>query len=268
MRDMQTSPQTKQEIESTFGDGPPPGEPGITGHSLTSEWQRLAVFLKRPSLDARADASPPLLILARIFALDILAMAVLIGAATIAVAAGVYLPETALAGIEFTPLIVLGVIVGAPVMEELVFRSWLSGKPGHVLCVLLIALGALGFGVAHVNSPVIGLLIALGGIIAGIAALILLRHSQPMRWFVWAFPGFFWFTTIAFALVHIANFDMSGGWSNMLILLPLVLPQFILGALLGYVRVQIGLWAAILLHAAHNASALTLAFAAGQLAGG
>ena len=48
-------------------------------------------------------------------------------------------------------------------------------------------------------------------------------------------------------------------FGSLAILLPLVLPQFILGMLLGYVRVRIGLWSAILLHAAHNATALSIA---------
>lgn len=86
-------------------------------------------------------------------------------------------------------------------------------------------------------------------------ALILLRHRGPMAWFERLFPGFFWLATLSFALVHLANFDEG----SLAILLPLVLPQFILGTMLGYVRVRIGLWAAILLHAAHNATAVSLA---------
>ena len=87
-----------------------------------------------------------------------------------------------------------------------------------------------------------------------------------MDWFTGAFPLFFWFATLAFALVHIANFEFGGSWSSLAMLLPLVLPQFILGMMLGYVRVRFALWAAILLHAAHNATALSLAAIAGQIA--
>jgi membrane protease YdiL (CAAX protease family) len=59
----------------------------------------------------------------------------------------------------------------------------------------------------------------------------------------------------------LANFDEG----SLAILLPLVLPQFILGMMLGYLRVRFALWAAILLHAAHNATALAIAAIAGQL---
>ena len=82
-----------------------------------------------------------------------------------------------------------------------------------------------------------------------------------MGWFSKTFPFFFWFSTLAFALVHLWNFEEG----SLAVLLPLVLPQFILGSMLGYIRVRFALWAAILLHAAHNATALSLAALAGQL---
>ena len=41
-------------------------------------------------------------------------------------------------------------------------------------------------------------------------------------------------------------------------LLPLVLPQFVIGAILGYTRVTYGLWASILLHALHNGAFISL----------
>ena len=83
-------------------------------------------------------------VLARIYALDMLAMVALIGIASALVAAGVYIPETALAGMEFTLPIILMVVIGAPVMEEIAFRGWLSGKPGPVIALLLLAAGGVG----------------------------------------------------------------------------------------------------------------------------
>ena len=37
-----------------------------------------------------------------------------------------------------------------------------------------------------------------------------------------------------------------------------VLPQFVIGAILGYTRVTYGLWASILLHALHNGAFISL----------
>ncbi len=229
---------------------------------MRSEWRRLGAFVKRPRLPANQIDRGSLLVLARIFALDVMAMLLLIVAATLAVAAGIYIPETALSGIEFTPTVILLVLVAAPVMEELLFRGWLSGKPGHMLALALLLAGAAGFAFVHLSNPGLGLGLTIAGLVGAVLALVLLRKRPPMPWFAAFFPLFYWGSAIAFALVHILNF--SDG--SLLILLPLVLPQFILGLLCGYVRVQIGLWANIVLHFAHNAFALGLA-ALSMLAG-
>lgn len=73
------------------------------------------------------------------------------------------------------------------------------------------------------------------------------------RNFRWFYLG----SALAFASVHLVNF----GEGAAMILLPLTLPQFLLGLILGYARVQFGLWACILLHAAHNALFLGLILA-------
>ena len=222
---------------------------------MTAEWGRLRAFLRRPTLDVSAQNASPLKVIARIYALDMVVMFALILAASVAVALGVYIPETALAGIEFTPLIVAGVVIGAPVFEELIFRSWLSGKPQHILALFGLLAGVLGFGLIHRSGTILGVAVLAAGIGAAALALFLLRRTPPMRWFSAIFPAAFWLATMAFALVHLLNFDEGA----LYVLLPLVLPQFVLGTLVGYLRVRIGLWAAIVLHAAHNATALSLA---------
>lgn len=260
---MPTSPLNEVEIEAVFGDAPSASALEAAGRlpaaDMRGEWKRLAMFLRRPSLDVSAQNGSPFTVLARIYALDMMAMLILITIASAAIAAGFYLPKTALADTPFTPLIVFMVIVGAPVLEELGFRSWLSGKPGHVGALALFGLGAAGFAFTHAAAPLLGGLVLAGALIGAGAALVFLRKRPPMRWFAALFPGFFWFSTLAFALVHLANFDALDGWGSLGILLPLVLPQLILGGLLGYIRVRIGLWAAMLLHAVHNATALGIA---------
>ena len=247
MNDMPTSPVSTSQTGDLVT--------GAPAASIRGEWRRFGAFLKRPNLDAEMISASPLTVLLRIFALDALFMFALILAASIAVAAGVYLPETSLAGIEFTLLVILGVVVAAPVFEELFFRGWLSGRPGPVIALFSFLIGAAGFGLLHVSYPLIGVGLGVIGIGAGIAALLALRGLPPFDWFRSYFPFFFWLATLSFALVHLGNFDEG----SLAILLPLVLPQFILGTMVGYVRVRIGLWAAIVLHALHNATALALA---------
>lgn len=229
--------------------------------SMREEWREFAAFLKRPSLDVSTKSKGAWTVLPRIYALDMLAMALLIGLASALIAAGVYIPETALAGMEFTWEIVALVVIGAPVMEEIAFRGWLSGRPGPVFGLLALAAGAIGFALTHSAMPALGALLAIGGMVGAGAFLFTLRKKGAMGWFARGFPALFWFSTLAFALVHLANFEEG----SLAVLLPLVLPQFILGSMLGYVRVRFGLWSSIALHAAHNGTALSIAALAGQI---
>lgn len=255
MTDMPTSPVNDREIEHVFGDTPPDASHAAPAPTMVAEWRRLGAFLKWPTLAVSGQDDKPLLVIARIYALDIAIMLALVAAASIAVAFGIYLPETALAGIEFTPLVVALVVIGAPVFEELVFRSWLSGKLQHILALLAVGAGFLGFGVGHSAGMLIGVGVLVAALIAAGLALFLLRGRPPMGWFARIFPVLFWLATLSFALVHLFNFDEG----SLAILLPLVLPQLALGALVGYLRIRIGLWAAIVLHALHNATALSIA---------
>ncbi|MEO9892663.1 CPBP family intramembrane glutamic endopeptidase [Aurantibacter sp.] len=60
----------------------------------------------------------------------------------------------------------------------------------------------------------------------------------------------FWGLTIAFGLIHITNYEVT---TTTLLLAPLlVLPQIIVGAMLGFIRVKFGLAWAIGLHAFYN----------------
>ena len=256
-----SDPITKPEIEATFGDGDLSEVQNSPAASMTGEWRRFGAFLRRPSLEVGAQNAGALTVLARIYVLDLLAMAVLIGLAGLLIAAGVYIPVTALAGMEFTWGIIAMVVIGAPLMEEVAFRSWLSGRPGVIAALLAFLAGGIGFGLAHMAVPVLGLVLAVAGILGAGAALFFLRGKPAFGWFERGFPVFFWLSTVTFALVHLANFDEG----SLAILLPLVLPQFILGSMLGYVRVRIGLWSAIALHAAHNGTAVAIAALAGQL---
>ncbi|MEP0392401.1 MAG: CPBP family glutamic-type intramembrane protease [Erythrobacter sp.] len=249
------------EIEASFGEGERDAALVAPALTIMDEWRRFGAFLKRPTLDMGVQNEGAPTVLARIYALDMAAMFVLIGVASALIAAGVYIPETALAGMEFTWGIIALVVIGAPVMEEIAFRGWLSGRPGPILALLFLGVGAIGATILQASTPVGGALLGLAGLAAAITALFVLRKNPAMGWFAKGFPAFFWLSTIAFALVHLANFEEG----SLTVLLPLVLPQLILGTMLGYVRVRFALWAAIALHAAHNATALSIAAIGGQL---
>ncbi|WP_454597707.1 CPBP family glutamic-type intramembrane protease [Qipengyuania sp. SM2507] len=241
-------------------------------NSAREEWRRFAAFLKRPALPARARprSGASLRAVLRMLGLDFAMMAVLMALATAVVAAGVDLPETALETIDISFLIVALVVIGAPLLEEIAFRGWLSGRPGHVfgLLALVAGLGALAAMPALGDTTGVAtgiVIIACLVFFPGLALLILwrLRRRDAMGWFTRAFPLFFWLSTAAFACVHLFNFDRG----SLYVLLPLVLPQFVTGSILGYLRVHYGLWAAMLLHALHNGTAIALVLAGTLLAG-
>lgn len=67
----------------------------------------------------------------------------------------------------------------------------------------------------------------------------------------------YWSLTIGFALLHLTNFSVSFP----LYLAPLlILPQFLLGIIIGFVRLGWGFWYGVLFHALHNGILVGLTF--------
>jgi len=240
---------------------------GVTT-SLRARWADYAAFLRRPRLPDAPLARPldALRTTAAMLALDAILMAGLMALVIAAMALGFDIARSSLADLKITFQIAAALVVLAPFMEEIVFRSWLSGRPGHVLA-LLILLASAAFGAAlslglvpgarGLSAPVA---MALGAVLAGLA-LFIFRGRGPMGWFRAIFPGLFWLSTLLFASAHLLNFPEE----NLAMALPLVLPQFVLATILGYLRVHCGLWSAMLLHMSHNGLivgmiALALAF--------
>ena len=77
------------------------------------------------------------------------------------------------------------------------------------------------------------------------------RRRDAPRWFQRHFRWFYYASALAFAAMHLTNFAGTGGPSPAQ--LPLVLPQLMLGLILGYLRVNRGLVAGAALHMLHNA---------------
>jgi membrane protease YdiL (CAAX protease family) len=233
----------------------------VTSLQSAGTWRRFGAFLLRPELPGhvtgmRAAALP---VLARLFALDLALMAGLILLAAMLVALGVELPQHMLEGFPLDLRIILFILVAAPIGEELIFRAWLSGRAGHAAAsaVLLLGGGTYFYAVRNAGiEPQTGLAILVGASVLAALFFWLSRASQPMavvrRNFRWFYLG----SALAFASVHLVNFTGPA-----LILLPLTLPQLLLGLILGYARVRFGLWSCILLHAAHNALFLGLILA-------
>lgn len=136
------------------------------------------------------------------------------------------------------------VILFAPVLEEFLFRYGLR-KPIEylVLCPLIIFIFIL-----HVRLSIIIIL----GIILFILYIFLKKYIKYnfFRNYIKYFPYIFHIASILFALLHILNFSYIEKFP---ILMPiLVLPQWITGMVLGWIRVRCNTYDSILLHALFN----------------
>jgi membrane protease YdiL (CAAX protease family) len=208
-------------------------------------------FLRRPVLPERVTGVrlSALGATLRLFALDLAIMTLLVSVALVAWVLGFTLPSSAVGELKLGTGLIALIVVLAPIGEELIFRSWLSGRPGHVAAgaVLLAAIGYLLM--ADLKAHPLLLLGALaGGLVLAIGLAVGLRRRAPFALFARNFAWFFFASAAAFALVHLSNY--SSGAAP--VLLPLVLPQLLVGLILGYARVTYGLWSNILLHVMHN----------------
>lgn len=154
----------------------------------------------------------------------------------------------------------LQALLWAPIVEELVFRYSLR-RPAHALWLVPIAVAIM------LNGPKMAAVLFL------VAVLLLCwspwarsRIPVPMRsrGRSWAlrvryrsiFPWVFHAASVAFAAVHLYNFNLH---QTPLWLLPLlVLPQWLTGMVLGWLRVRKGIGASMLLHGLFNGGPLLL----------
>lgn len=142
----------------------------------------------------------------------------------------------------------------APLLEEILFRSWLDGKRRHIVFFLMVLLtfGAFWkFGVQQ--QPLLAIGAALVLLVVG-AVLVWRAEKTVPGWFVRFFPAIFFAQAVAFAASHFSNYPLDRPW----LLVPFVLPQLVAGLIFGFARVRYGMWANLLLHAGSNALFLTL----------
>jgi hypothetical protein len=152
-----------------------------------------------------------------------------------------------------TNMLLLSALLIAPVVEELLFRAGL--RNATYLAFFGPALVALFAG-----SPAV----ALAMWAAAMACLLVWRRQlaraggrvKMARHFSRRYRLWFWVYAGAFALLHTSNFTPTTGQYLWLPLL--VLPQFLMGAGFGYVRIRNGLAGAMALHFTHNLMAVGL----------
>ncbi len=241
--------------------------------SMRQEWRACLAFIQHPHLSRDLPRSPPgpgwfadwwpVISVSRLLAwaatlwfLNIIALGPVVLA--------VFEMSGASHRISVHNLPWLQAILWAPLVEELLFRFGLR-RPFQALWIVPVLVVVLLNGLAWWASSLLAVTV-------GLCWWSTWASSGPRAWaFKWLrryqvlFPLVFHTVAIIFASVHIRNFLFTDiAWWMMVIL---VLPQWVTGLVLGWMRVTRGVGAAMLLHGAFNAGPLVLAWLALQFLG-
>ena len=211
------------------------------------------VYAAPPIAWGRAGAAGLVAALGIVFAFDMAIDTLAAGLIEAWDAQAGFLPEpidfkTTLAEDLFTALLV------APVLEELAFRGWLTGRIA-ALRFALHGFAALGLFTAALYVPAgYAGAVSLAGVAAVFAGLIQwsrTRHAdtQVPAWFARHFHWIVWGSSLAFGAIHFGNYEPLTSPLGLLV----VVPQTIGGLLLAYTRTRLGLGAAMAHHALYNA---------------
>ncbi len=147
----------------------------------------------------------------------------------------------------------VALIVLGPLVEEMIFRGWLTGT-GRALCGTAVFL-VMFYGVAYLMkgslSEELGLSVQL--LVSALAFLVFLliergETSAPPHFYRIVFPFLFWIQGIVFGSLHFGNIQGSSSILPFLMTAPLI----IVGWIFAYARIVTGIGGAWLLHALYN----------------
>lgn len=142
--------------------------------------------------------------------------------------------------------IILGLII-APIVEELLMRLNLVFNKRNIIVFLITCFGlAIYFFYIGRNLKLI-----LFFVILFIFLIILINFAHCKLFFIRSYKFIFYFTAILFGLIHIFNFN-GITLSNIYWTPLIVVPQIIMGFLLGYFRVTYGFIYAVICHSLIN----------------
>lgn len=157
--------------------------------------------------------------------------------------------------------VLFAVLVG-PLLEEIAFRLAMRFRLRTVLIGVTAFVIYMTQAASHLfeSEDSQGVLI-LGGvasvILLGFILLCIKRQNAVKAWWTIHFSWVFYIFSVAFAFIHIFNFEEFP--LKVILLTPLItLPQLILGLGMGYLRMRFGFWYGYLFHVLNNAFAVTV----------
>lgn len=226
-----------------------------TGRGLVQTTRSFVAYLRCPALDRAQGPLPrPWIVWLGLFALSVIitslfALLTLPTAIPNEVAPGSPLQQTLSQSI--LPVIVSIVITG-PLIEEIMFRGWLSGAWNAIVaCLLFLAIfyGSAPFLASLMSLPLyLAQLVAAGLGIGAMQLLSPLDAGRRLPYFEKAFPYIFWAQGIVFGVLHTRNVASEVSIGALIHTLPLILCAW----LWGYARIVLNLRSAVLLHSAFN----------------
>ncbi len=154
-------------------------------------------------------------------------------------------------GKSFISIILLVGIIG-PIIEEILFRSWLTSKKVYFsffLFVLswIIYTYIIGYRFYSQKIDLNFYLRIITCMLIGLSAYIFIPTKSWAFFFNKYYKYGFYISAISFGLLHVTNF-FPLGVSRFFICLPFILPQLLLGFILGFIRIKNGLLWSICLH--------------------
>ena len=153
-----------------------------------------------------------------------------------------------------SPADLIAPVLFAPVLEEVLFRSWLSGRVAAlrflVYVVVAVAILIANYVVTKGEGSWLGIVV-IAVVLLGLLhwGLTRKRDAAVPAWFAAQFHWIVWGSTLLFGLVHLGNHAVPTNPLGILV----VLPQTLGGLLLAYTRTRLGFLAAVVHHSAFNA---------------
>lgn len=235
---------------------------------MTEAWEALVSvarsffsFLLRPKPSVRTEDQLPLSPLA--IGASLLALSLAVTAMFAFAALPLLLMAEAAPGSQLQHVfsgsiatIVLAVIVLGPLIEEVMFRGWLSGTWRSVVGSALFV--ALVFGIIQIVDGLFSvstIILQLGLAVIGLIGFKLLSPidtGERLPYFERTFPYLYWAQGLLFGFLHFQNVATNSPGVVVLSTLPIVICAW----LWGFARIYLGLGSAVLLHAAYNVPAV------------